>query len=225
MIDLYGPDALRWWFLRDVPRAGDADFRPELIAARANELADGLGNLINRTIALVSRNGAVRASSHSEEPVAGATALATLCAELPSAIDAALASFNLRGAATSLWEVVAEANRFVSATQPWELAKAARTGDGAAAVRLDSVLAVLLDTCARIASELDPFLPLAAQRISAALADPVCASIDQPRRRNGNRDSRLRERSGLTPDGRVRTAVRCPLSVRSGLATLLVSRS
>jgi methionyl-tRNA synthetase len=170
VIDRYGPDALRWWFLRDVPRAGDADFRPELIAARANELADGLGNLINRTIALVSRNGGVRASTHGEA-VAESTALATLCAELPSVIDAALAGFDLRGAATSLWEVVAEANRFVSATQPWELAKAARTGDGAAAVRLDSVLAVLLDTCSRIASELDPFLPLAAQRISAALAD------------------------------------------------------
>jgi hypothetical protein len=56
VIERYGPDALRWWFLRDVPRAGDADFRPELIPARANDLADGLGTLINRTIALVNRN-------------------------------------------------------------------------------------------------------------------------------------------------------------------------
>jgi methionyl-tRNA synthetase len=170
VIDRYGPDALRWWFLRDVPRAGDADFRPELIAARANELADGLGNLINRTIALVSRNGRVKALRDGEA-VAEATALATRCAELPSAIDAALAAFDLRGATSALWEVVAEANRFVSATQPWELAKAARTGDGAAAARLDLVLTLLLDTCSRIASELDPFLPLASQRISAVLAD------------------------------------------------------
>jgi hypothetical protein len=47
---------LRWWFLRDVARNGDTDFREDLIAARASELADGLGNLINRTIALVARN-------------------------------------------------------------------------------------------------------------------------------------------------------------------------
>jgi methionyl-tRNA synthetase len=51
----YGTDALRWWFLRDVPRAGDADFREDQLAARANELADDLGNLVNRTITLVNR--------------------------------------------------------------------------------------------------------------------------------------------------------------------------
>jgi methionyl-tRNA synthetase len=170
MIDRFGPDALRWWFLRDVPRAGDADFRPELIAARANELADGLGNLINRTIALVSRNSAATASARGAAG-AEAAALAASCAELPSAIDAALAVFDLRGAANALWDIVVEANRFVSATQPWELAKAARTGDGGAAARLDSVLGVLLLACSRIAVELHPFLPVAARRISAALAD------------------------------------------------------
>ena len=52
----YGSAALRWWFLRDVPRRGDTDFREERLAARAKELADGLGNLINRTITLVDRS-------------------------------------------------------------------------------------------------------------------------------------------------------------------------
>jgi methionyl-tRNA synthetase len=93
-----------------------------------------------------------------------------LCAELPSAIDEALAGFDLRRAASALWEVVSEANRFVSATQPWELAKAARTGDGGAAAQLHSVLEVLLDVCSCIADELRPFLPVAAERISIALA-------------------------------------------------------
>ncbi len=170
VIDRYGPDALRWWFLRDVPRAGDADFRPELIAARANELADGLGNLINRTIALVSRNSPAGASGRGEA-VAEAASLTASCAELPSAIDTALAVFDLRGAANALWEVVVEANRFVSATQPWELAKAARSGDDRTAARLDAVLGALLEACSRVASELHPFLPVAAQRINATLAD------------------------------------------------------
>jgi methionyl-tRNA synthetase len=169
VIDRYGPDALRWWFLRDVPRSGDADFRGELIAARANELADGLGNLINRTIALVSRHKAEATGTRGETVVEAASLLA-LCAELPSAIDEALAGFDLRHAASALWEVVSEANRFVSATQPWELAKAARTGDGGAAAQLHSVLEVLLDVCSCIADELRPFLPVAAERISIALA-------------------------------------------------------
>jgi methionyl-tRNA synthetase len=170
VIDRYGPDALRWWFLRDVPRAGDTDFRSELISARANELADGLGNLINRTIALVSRHRAEGTRAQGGTVVEAASVLA-LCAELPSAIDEALAVFDLRRAATALWEVVSEANRFVSATQPWELAKVARTGNDSAAAQLDAVLRVLLDACSCIAHELRPFLPVAAERISVALAD------------------------------------------------------
>jgi methionyl-tRNA synthetase len=165
VIDSYGADALRWWFLRDVPRAGDADFRAELIAARANELADGLGNLINRTIALVSRSG-VQARG---ETVSEAASLQALCRELPSTIDEALAVFDLRTGSSALWEVVTEANRFVSATQPWELARAARAGGDGAAARLDAVLGVLLEACSTIAYELRPFLPLAAERISVVL--------------------------------------------------------
>jgi methionyl-tRNA synthetase len=168
VVERYGPDALRWWFLRDVPRNGDADFREELILARANELADELGNLINRTIALVSRNRA-EALQPTVKRLAEAASLQAQCSELPSAIDEALAVCDLRAAAATLWEVVAEANRFVSATQPWELAKAARAGDHRAAERLDAVLAVLLDACRVITSELRPFLPLAAERINTAL--------------------------------------------------------
>jgi methionyl-tRNA synthetase len=168
VIDRYGPDSLRWWFLRDVPRAGDADFRSELIVARANELADGLGNLINRTIAL--GNGPEGARSHGGTLVE-AESLRELCVELPSAIDEALAVFDLRRAASALWEVVAKANSFVSATQPWELAKAARAGDDGAAAQLDALLGVLLGACSCIAYELRPFLPVAAERINVALAD------------------------------------------------------
>lgn len=167
VIERYGADALRWWFLRDVPRNGDADFREELVAARANELADGLGNLINRTIALVSRNRPGR-GQEPDWPRESET-LRARCSELPAAIDKAFAAFDLRAAATALWEVVVEANRFVSATQPWELAKATRGGDPRASTSLHAVLKVLFDACHVITNELRPFLPLAAERIREAL--------------------------------------------------------
>jgi methionyl-tRNA synthetase len=170
VIERYGADALRWWFLRDVPRSGDADFREVLIATRANELADGLGNLINRTIALVSSSRPEGVQQASDWPIEAA-ALRARCSELPSAIDKRLALFDLRAATTALWEVVAEANRFVSATQPWEIAKAARGGDPQASKRLDAVLATLLDACRIVTHELLPFLPLAAERIAAALTN------------------------------------------------------
>jgi methionyl-tRNA synthetase len=170
VIERYGADALRWWFLRDVPRAGDADFREELVLARADELADGLGNLINRVIALVSRNRpeGVRLTSRA---LPEAASLQALCGGLPSAIDEALAAFDLRAATAALWEVVAEGNRFVSATQPWELAKPARAGDHDAAERLEAVLGVLFGACRVITAELPPFLPVAAERIAAALTE------------------------------------------------------
>jgi methionyl-tRNA synthetase len=170
VVERYGTDALRWWFLRDVPRNGDADFREALIAARANELADDLGNLINRTIALVSRNQPERVRQTPDWPVEAAL-LRARCTELPDAIDKALAAFDLRAATMALWEVVAEANRFVSATQPWDIAKAARSGDPQASERLDTLLAALIDACRVIARELLPFLPLAAERIVAALTN------------------------------------------------------
>jgi methionyl-tRNA synthetase len=164
VIERFGTDALRWWFVRDVPRKGDVDFREELIAARANELADGLGNLINRTVTLVGRNRSEGLQPSSENPPEAAS-LQALCRELPARIDDALAAFDLRAATAALWDVVAEGNRFVSATRPWELAKAPGGDD-----RLDDVLAVLLDACRIIAGELRPFLPTAAERVETALA-------------------------------------------------------
>jgi methionyl-tRNA synthetase len=169
VVEHYGADALRWWFLRDVPRAGDADFRAVSIAARANELADGLGNLVNRTIALASRSQVEHAGA-----IAAAVAeprFRARCDGLPRTIDETLGAFDFRAATAALWDVVTDANRFVTATRPWELASAARDGDPRAAERFGTVLRALLDACGLISTELSPFLPAASERIARALAD------------------------------------------------------
>jgi methionyl-tRNA synthetase len=153
VVERYGPDALRWWLVRDVPRAGDADFRLDSVAGRADELANGLGNLVNRTIALAGDR------EPAAQPTPEGTALLALCSDLPAAIDAALARFDLRGAAGVLWDVVTAANRFVSATRPWE------------AARPEPLVAVLLTACRVVGRELSPFLPEAAVRIERALAE------------------------------------------------------
>lgn len=154
LIGRYGVDSLRWWFLRDVPRSGDTDFREELLAARANELADGLGNLVGRTLGLVGKADGV------------GPAASPLRHLLPAAVDRALATCDLRAGAGAVWEAVVETNRFVSARRPWELPAGAER---------ETVLATLFDACRTIAAELGPFLPDAASRISAALdsGDPA----------------------------------------------------
>ncbi|MDQ3873949.1 MAG: methionine--tRNA ligase, partial [Actinomycetota bacterium] len=150
--------------------SGDADFREELLAARGNELADDLGNLINRTATLVRRFRPEGVGS-SPSPPKEASALVAAVAASGDAIDDALDRFDFRSAADALCDVVAEANRFVSTTRPWELGRSDRRGDAAVQARLDAVLAVLLDACRCIAHEIQPFLPSAAGRIEGVLAE------------------------------------------------------
>jgi methionyl-tRNA synthetase len=168
LVARYGTDALRWWFLRDVPRAGDAEFREELLATRANELADGLGNLVSRTLALVGRFRPDGVHPPAEPPDEARRLLAATAAA-PSAIDEALGRFDLRAGAVALWEVVGAANHFVSATRPWELGRAKSGSDATNTCRLDALLGALVAACRAIGHELYPFLPDAAARIEHAL--------------------------------------------------------
>lgn len=168
----YGSAALRWWFVREVPRVGDTDFREERLAARANELADGLGNLINRTITLVARHrpqGIAAVDPRTEESLA----LHAAVHRTPGVIDDALSRFDIRSAAAALWSLVEEANRYVAATRPWELATAESDGDAgagaSAGTNLDEVLGVLVGACRRLGREFQPFLPAASERIGRAL--------------------------------------------------------
>ena len=178
----YGSDALRWWFVRDVPPAGDVDFRVELVAARANELADDFGNLVNRTITLIGRFRPDGLPTTERLP-GGGRELQLALERVGGAVDDALARFDLRAGAEAVRDVAAAANRFVSAARPWELAKAERTGDAAAAAELDAALALLLAACRTIAVELRPFLPAAAARIDDALErlDPRLGSTIFPK--------------------------------------------
>lgn len=156
LVDEVGTDAVRWWLLRDVPRIGDADFTRERLIARSNtDLAGGLGNLVNRVVSLIHRycDGRVPAGSTPDG------ALQNAVSNAPGRIDAALANYDFRPAATALWDIVEAANRYIETTAPWKLAKAQDP-------LLQGVLATLHHTCLELASELEPFLPSAAARIT-----------------------------------------------------------
>jgi len=162
----YGTDAVRWWLLREVPKGADADFTLDRLVSRANdELANGLGNLVNRVVAMVHRyrDGRVPAAAApaSAPDAAGLDAAIT---NAPRLIAEALADFDFRRATEAVWRIADEANRYVNRTRPWDLAKA---GDRAG---LDAVLCVLVRACQAIGAHLAPFLPDAAARISRQCA-------------------------------------------------------
>ncbi len=151
----HGSDAVRWWLLSEVARAGDTDFTEERLVARANEdLANNIGNLVNRTVSMIAKFG----PAHGGDP--GATALRQARADAADAIDRALAGFDFRRAVEAVTRIGDEANRYVQATKPWVLAKERSP-------ELPGVLGELLATCRDLAGHLAPFLPSAAARITA----------------------------------------------------------
>ena len=160
----YGPDAVRWWLLREVPRVGDADFTVERMIARADdELANGLGNLVNRVVAMIHRYRGGRVPVG--QPIAaGGEALDAAIRQAGGLIAAALEDFDFRQATAAVWAIADEANRFINRVRPWELARAERDGDDSQ--RLDAVLGALFEACSALGRELVPFLPDAAERIT-----------------------------------------------------------
>lgn len=164
----YGADAVRWWLLREVPRVGDADFTVERLIARADdELANGLGNLVNRVVAMIHRyrDGRVPDVGGSPSGPPGGEELETACRRASDAVGAALGKFDFRQATAAVWIIVHEANGFVNRIRPWELTKAERDGD-ASGPQLEAALGLLLEACSVLGRELAPFLPDAAGRIT-----------------------------------------------------------
>jgi methionyl-tRNA synthetase len=160
LVGRYGTDAVRWWLLSDVARLGDTDFTEDRLRARYHQdLSNGVGNLVNRTVSLVHRyrNGVV-----ADRP-------ATIGGELPGVVDRALAAFDFRAATDAIAAVVAQGNRLVEEQRPWELAKAEQAGDVQAGDRLDAVLTELVACCRLVARELSPFAPAGAARLAAQL--------------------------------------------------------
>jgi methionyl-tRNA synthetase len=162
----FGTDAVRWWLVRDVPRAGDVDFTVERLVGRANQdLAHGIGNLANRVATAVHRfRGGVVPSAADDGD--GGRRLRSSVGGLGRTIDEALEGYDIRSAAGAITGLVDEANRYVEAVRPWELARAERVGDAGASALLESALGLLVDACRTVAAELRPFLPGAADRLA-----------------------------------------------------------
>lgn len=168
IVDQFGADALRWWLVRDVPRVGDADYTTERLISRYHEdLANGLGNLVNRTVSMIHKyRGGTVPPLPDPLPV---TPLTDAIASAPSVVDTAMDRFDFRQATAGIWKIVEEANRYVVEVAPWNLAKAEKNADSEASRTLSSALALLVHAGRVVAEELIPFLPEAARRVTEQL--------------------------------------------------------
>ncbi|MCU0620029.1 MAG: methionine--tRNA ligase [Gemmatimonadales bacterium] len=161
-VDRFGADAFRYFLLREVPWDGDGSFSWERFEERyVADLADGLGNLASRSLAMLEKYRGGRVPTTAPDTPLDAAGDAIL-----PRFAAAMDALDLRGGAEIAWELVARANGYIVETAPWGLAKA---GDDAA---LDRVLAALARCLARLVAMIAPFMPGKAAELWAHLGGP-----------------------------------------------------
>jgi methionyl-tRNA synthetase len=167
VIDEWGLDAFRFFVVRELDIGPDGNWTDAGFAARYQaELANGLGNLVNRSLSMLKR---YRQGIVPVHPVvtAGASSLQPAVERGTSNAIGNLKANHLRAALQDIWALVDEANRYVDTTAPFKLAK-----DPARSAELDAVLYNLAETCRILAVLLWPFLPSTSGKIYAQLGLP-----------------------------------------------------
>jgi methionyl-tRNA synthetase len=177
LVQRYGVDAVRYWLLRGVPPTDDADYTDaKLERLYASDLADDLGNLLNRVLSMLHRyrNGrvpgppAVPASNNQDLPGVAAQAIARL--------HAAMDGNDPQTALRAIWQLVGRANRHIEETAPWALWKAERDGDLDAGRRLNLVFYELAESLRIVGEALRPFLPHTADELARRLGQTLAPS-------------------------------------------------
>lgn len=158
VIDEWGVDAFRFYVVRELDIGPDGNWTDAGFAARYQaELANGLGNLVNRSLSMLKRYRQGIVPKRSDE-------LSGDAAKAIAATEKNLREFQLQSALESIWALVTRANQYVDQTAPFKLAK-----DPAQASRLDEVLYNLAETCRVLAVLLWPFIPASSEKIYGQL--------------------------------------------------------
>ncbi len=154
LADRYGVDALRYHLLREMPFGADCAFSNELMITRLNsDLANDLGNLLSRTVAMVLKyfDGTLPVAREYE---AIDEDLSAQVLALQATVESNFESFHFSVALAEVFRVISRANKYIDETAPWVLAK-----DAAKAARLATVLYHLLETIRVASILLSPVMP------------------------------------------------------------------
>ena len=158
-IDKYGVDAVRYYALREVSFGSDGNFSEEALIARTNaDLANTLGNLLNRTIAMTNKyfDGVISNSKKNEEVD---NDLINKASNLKSVVDKNMEKLYISDALEEIFNFLRECNKYIDDTTPWVLAKEEKQE------RLQTVLYNLLESIRISSVLLTPFMPTTTEKI------------------------------------------------------------
>lgn len=167
LIDEFGPDAIRYFLLREINLGLDGNFSRQALINRINaDLANDLGNLLHRTLSMVGRfrDGVIPEPG---EKAAVDGELADLCNQTVKNYQATMNKYDITTTLKDVWVLISRTNKYIDETSPWALAKQADQ-----ASRLNTVLYNLAETLRIIAVLLSPVMPTTAEKIWQQLDMP-----------------------------------------------------
>ena len=168
LVDFFGVDAVRYYVLHEMPFDNDGNITWELVTERTNaELANTLGNLVNRTISMSNKyfGGIVADKQVTGEMDEDLKAVVT---GTYKRVSAKMDELRVADAITEIFALFKRCNKYIDETEPWVLAK-----DEANMDRLSTVLYNLVESIATGASLLEPFMPSTAEKIVQQLNTSV----------------------------------------------------
>lgn len=159
IVDEFGPDAIRYYFLRETSFGQDMEFSYSNLLRRMNsDLANNLGNLFRRSVTMIGKY-----AQNSIPPAGQKTSLernlARIFREVKREYKKSMDRMNFRQSLKALWDLVDELNRYIEATSPWNLHRRKETD------RLNTILYTLADYMRILAILLSPFMPKASMEM------------------------------------------------------------
>ncbi|MEI3597895.1 MULTISPECIES: methionine--tRNA ligase [unclassified Oceanobacillus] len=161
LVERYGLDALRYYLMREVAFGSDGVFTPEDFVSRVNfDLANDLGNLLNRTVAMINKYLDGQVPSYKGNVTAFDEDLQRTAAEAIADYQTEMEKMQFSSALASVWRLISRANKYIDETEPWKIAK-----EEDKQAELASVMIHLAESLRIAASLLQPFLTHAPKKI------------------------------------------------------------